>query len=377
MKKLIALFLGLTFLAACNSNNSLESKKTALAEKATQLDSLTAEIARLEKDIAQLDTTKTVVDEKLTPVTTLKISPQKFNHFLQLTGTVNSKENVLLSAESMGRVVSIPAKEGQRVRKGDVLVQLNAAALEEQMAEARSAYNLSKTTFERRERLWKDSIGSEIEYLNAETQYKGAKNRLGQVQAQLNNARIVSPINGRVDEITVNTGEFVAMGSPVVRVVDMNNLEIEADISEEYLGQVKTGDTVIVTVDALGLVQKQPIVFTGQYINPANRSFKIKVGLDNSDQLIKPNLLASLKIRDYQSAEALVVPASAIKQDLKGEYLFVLSPGAAEPTIAKRYIKKGYTFNDKSEIIEGLKPGDQVVINGYNQITAGDKVALK
>ena len=378
MRKLTPL-LALLFLAASCGNpsgdGSLADNKASLEEKKKELAELQAEIKTLEEKINSQDTTSKA--EKLTPVATKKVQTTTFNHYLQITGTVSSQENVLLSAESMGRVVSIPVKEGQKVSKGQTLVALNADALKEQLQEAQASYDLAKTTFKRRQRLWKDSIGSEIQYLNAQTQFKAAKNRLGQIKAQLDNATISSPINGRVDEITVNTGEFLAMGTPVVRVVDMENLEVEAEISEDYLGDIQVGDSVHVTIDALGLEQVQPVIFTSQYINPNNRSFKIKVKLNNSNQLIKPNLLASLRIRDYQNPAALAVPSMAIKQDLTGEYLFVIEQNNGENVVAKRYITKGLTSNDQTEVLEGLTPSDLVVTSGYNLVAAGQAVTLK
>ncbi len=378
MRKLTPL-LALLFLAASCGNpsgdGSLADNKASLEEKKKELAELQAEIKTLEEKIKSQDTTSKA--EKLTPVATKKVQTTTFNHYLQITGTVSSQENVLLSAESMGRVVSIPVKEGEKVSKGQTLVALNADALKEQLQEAQASYDLAKTTFKRRQRLWKDSIGSEIQYLNAQTQFKAAKNRLGQIKAQLDNSTISSPINGRVDEITVNTGEFLAMGTPVVRVVDMENLEVEAEISEDYLGDIQVGDSVHVTIDALGLEQVQPVIFTSQYINPNNRSFKIKVKLNNSNQLIKPNLLASLRIRDYQNPAALAVPSMAIKQDLTGEYLFVIEQNNGENVVAKRYITKGLTSNDQTEVLEGLTPSDLVVTSGYNLVAAGQAVTLK
>ena len=378
MRKLTPL-LALLFLAAScgkpSGDGSLADNKASLEEKKKELAELQAEIKTLEEKINSQDTTSKA--EKLTPVATKKVQTTTFNHYLQITGTVSSQENVLLSAESMGRVVSIPVKEGQKVSKGQTLVALNADALKEQLQEAQASYDLAKTTFKRRQRLWKDSIGSEIQYLNAQTQFKAAKNRLGQIKAQLDNSTISSPINGRVDEITVNTGEFLAMGTPVVRVVDMENLEVEAEISEDYLGDIQVGDSVHVTIDALGLEQVQPVIFTSQYINPNNRSFKIKVKLNNSNQLIKPNLLASLRIRDYQNPAALAVPSMAIKQDLTGEYLFVIEQNNGENVVAKRYITKGLTSNDQTEVLEGLTPSDLVVTSGYNLVAAGQAVTLK
>ena len=377
MKKLTAL-LSIGLLVACNSEpnivrlkRSLESKEKDLTALQNEIDSLTAQIARLDTSMG------TGKVEKLVPVEVRDMTARNFEHFVRLSATVSSKENVLLSAESNGRVVSIEAKEGTRVRKGDVILRLESDFIVGQLQEAEAAFKLAETTYNRRARLWKDSIGSEIEYLSAETNYKAASNRLKQVQAQYDNTFVKAPVNGTVDGINVNEGEFVGAGVPVARVVDLSNLELETEISERYLKSVKKGDYVNVSIPALGLNQDEKIIFTSQYINPENRSFMIKVGLSNSNSLIKPNLLAELRFRDYQNPEALVVPSMAILKDLKGDYVYTVVDGEEGSLAKKKYIERGASFSDETEILGGLSAGDLVVVAGYNSINDGQIVDLQ
>lgn len=376
MKKLSAiLFLGI--LVACNQNpEDLASLQTSLKEKQNELKSLTETIDSLEAQIARLDTTE-VKAEKLVPVEALLIEERPFEHFVRLSGTITSKENVLLSAESNGRVVEITAKEGDRVRKGDVIMRLESDFIEGQLQEAKAAFKLAKTTFERRARLWKDSIGSEIEYLSAETNFKASENRLKQVRAQYDNTFVKAPVSGTLDAINVNEGEFVAPGAPVARVVDLSNLELETELSESYLTAVKVGDEVEVNIPALGLSQSEKVIFTSQYINPANRSFTIKVSLNNGNALIKPNLLAEINLKDYAKESALVVPGLAIQKDLKGDYVFLAVQSAEGTHIKKAYLELGKSFGEETEVLKGLSFGDRVVIAGYNEINDGQLVDLQ
>lgn len=376
MKKSTLIILSLALLSACQpKEEGLEAKKAKLEEKEKALADLQGEIKTLRAELLAIDTTAT--EESLTPVSIMELQPKAFSHFVGVTGTISSDENVLLSAETNGRVVSIPVKEGQMVSRGQTLVKINSEAIESQLAEARAAFNLAETTFERRKRLWNDSIGSEIEFLNAKTNFEASKNRLGQLRAMYDNSIIKAPVGGKVDEISVNVGEFVGAGVPVVRVIDMDNLEVEAELSENYLSNVKVGDSVLVKIPALGLEQMQPITFAGQYINPDNRSFKIKVDLDNKSKLLKPNLLAELNIQDYKNSEALVVPAIAIKQDLKGRYVYVVKTNGNVSRVEKRYVKAGRSFSDETEILNGLETGDSVITAGFNQVSAGEKVVIK
>ncbi len=377
MKKVIYIFTAISLFAACNQEPSLEDLKGELSTAQEEMGTLQVTIDSLEKKIAKLDTNRVAEPVKLVPVQVSTIAKQNFEHFVKVSGLVSSKQNVMLSAEGNGRVISIDAQEGDRVRAGQVIIRLENDFISSQLAEAKAAYKLAKTTFERRARLWKDSIGSEIEYLNAETNFLSSKDRLAQVEAQLENSKIIAPVSGVVDNINVNKGEFVGVGTPVVRIVDLYNLEVETDLSENYLKSIKKGDPVQVNIPALGLNQEEKIIFTSQYIKPENRSFTVKVALDNKNQMIKPNLLAELTFKDYQNDSAFVVPSIAVKKDLKGNYVYTVISDAKGNVVKKRYITTGYSFSDKSEITSGLSAGEQVIIAGFNEVSEGQEVSVQ
>jgi RND family efflux transporter MFP subunit len=290
---------------------------------------------------------------------------------------VSSKENVVLSAEGNGRVVSIAAKEGDKVRKGQTILRLESDFIEGQLKEAEAAFKLAKTTYERRARLWKDSIGSEIEFLNSETNFQAAQNRLKQVQAQYENTFVKAPVNGTLDLVRVNEGEFVGPGTPVARVVDLSNLELETDLSENYLKSVQVGDSVEVRIPSLGLRQMEKVIFASQFINPENRSFTIKVGLNNNNELIKPNLLAELRLKDYENESAFVVPNMAVLKDLKGDYVYLAQEEEGQKVARKRYVKLGRSFGELTEIKEGLESGLSVIVVGASSVSEGQQIDIQ
>ncbi len=376
MKKIAILSLTLLAFACGEDANSLEAKQALLEKKKSEVSALQGEIKSLKSEIAKMDTTTT--KEVATYVEVTEAKTTNFKHYLELTGTITSKENIMVSAEANGRVIGVPGKEGQRVTKGTILVRLENEAISNQLAEAQSGYELAKTTWEKRKRLWEENkIGSEIEYLQAKNTFQGAKNRVGVLQTQYNNSNIKAPITGTVDDIQVNEGEFISTGTPVVRVVDLERVEIEAELSEEYLRDVKKGDTVLVKIPSLGIEQKERVEFVGQVINPANRSFTVKVAVDNKDKKIKPNVLANLMINDYENPEALTVQSIAIRRDLKGDFVFVAAGNDGNLTAEKRYVKTGKSFGNKTEILEGVSAGDKVVTAGFNQIGLGSTLTTK
>lgn len=377
MKKVIYIISAISLFVACNQKPSLESLRGDLSVAKEEMKALQTSIDSLEKNIILLDTNKMAEPAKLVPVKIQALVSENFEHFVKVSGLVGSKQNVLLSAEGNGRVISIDVKEGDPVRAGQVIIRLESDIVTNQLSEAKLGYQLAKTTFERRARLWKENIGSEIEYLNAETNFLSSKDRLAQVEAQLKNTMIIAPVSGVVDNINVNTGEFVGVGTPVVRIIDLNNLEVETDLSENYLKAVKKGDPVKVSIPALGLNQEEKIIFLSQYIKPENRSFTVKVALNNQSELIKPNLLAELTFRDYNNAEAFVIPSISVKKDLKGNYVYTVVNTDGENRVNKRYIITGYSFSDKSEITSGLIAGEKVIIAGFNEVSEGQKVSVQ
>jgi membrane fusion protein (multidrug efflux system) len=377
MKKVIYIISAISLFVACNQKPSLESLRGDLSVAKEEMKALQTSIDSLEKNIIILDTNKMAEPAKLVPVKIQALVSENFEHFVKVSGLVGSKQNVLLSAEGNGRVISIDIKEGDPVRAGQVIIRLESDIVTNQLSEAKLGYQLAKTTFERRARLWKENIGSEIEYLNAETNFLSSKDRLAQVEAQLKNTMIIAPVSGVVDNINVNTGEFVGVGTPVVRIIDLNNLEVETDLSENYLKAVKKGDPVKVSIPALGLNQEEKIIFLSQYIKPENRSFTVKVALNNQSELIKPNLLAELTFRDYNNAEAFVIPSISVKKDLKGNYVYTVVNTDGENRVNKRYIITGYSFSDKSEITSGLIAGEKVIIAGFNEVSEGQKVSVQ
>lgn len=375
MKKTLIIALSI-FAASCANQeaNTLEEKQALLGTKESELASLQQEIETLKEEISEMDTTASNV---ATVVKVAELKKKGFNHFVELTGTVTSKENIMISAEAGGRVVEVTAEEGQKVSKGQILVRIENEAVGNQLAEAKTAYELAETTYKKRKNLWDQNIGSEIEYLQAKSNYESTKSRYAQVQTQYDNTMIKAPINGSVDVIEVNKGEFVSIGMPIVRVVDLARVEIEAELSEQYMSNVHTGDSVEVKIPALGVQLTAPVTFVSQVINPNNRSFKVKVNLDNKNGLIKPNVLANLMIRDYQNQEAIVVPSKVITKDLKGDFVYVASNDNGEVKAEKKYIKKGRSSGPDTEIESGLQAGDKIITDGYNQVNNGEIISVQ
>ncbi len=375
MKKLATLiFLGL--LASCQEPADLAAKQAELKEKQNSMSELREEIAKLKEEIAALDTTADT--ERFVRVKVEEVSRGRFEHFVEITGTVTSEQNIMISAEANGRITSIKVKEGEKVSKGQVLIAIDNEAEQRQLEEAQAVYDLAKTTYEKRKNLWDQSIGSEINYLQAKNNFETANSRLEQARKRFESTLITSPINGNVDNIEVNLGEMISMGTPAIRVVDVNNVDIEAELSENYLTSVRKGDSVKVTIPAVGYERMSEVRFVSQVINPNNRSFLIKVAIDNENGLIKPNILANMMIRDYANDTAVVVPSRAIGKDLRGDFVFVATADENGVKRAqKHYVQRGTSFGAETEIISGVDEGDQIITAGSEEVNQNAAISIQ
>ena len=377
MKKIILLSVLSLILFACGkgekeqSIDSLISSKNvkALQEKKVALQ---AEIATIEEALATLDVK---VDEALVGVTTVKDTV--FNHYLEVQGNVDTKENIVIQPEYSGTLTSLTVKAGQRVSKGQILGRVDDAGMSQQLASAENQYQLAKTTYERQKNLWDKKIGSEIQYLQAQTQMVSAQKAVSQIKAQLSKTVIRAPFSGTIDEVFVEKGEVVAPSPQgLMRIVNLGNMYVSTTIPESYIGKLKVGDNVDVFLTSLGKTYKGKVRQVGSFINPNNRSFGIEVSVPNPENLLRPNQVAKLKIIDYVSKDAIVVPTGVIQEDANhDQFVFVVEGSNGKTGKAKKVVvTTGKSSDNVTEILSGLSANDVIVTDGVNNISEGMKL---
>lgn len=349
-----------------NSTN-LEKIRTKKEQLDLKQQELSNQIALLNARISVLDTTK-----KIPLISAFKVQEEVFDHYLEIQGDVKTKQNILIYPEMSGLLEAVYVKDGQAVVKGQILAKIDDAGMEQQLAQLEASAKLAKTTFERQERLWKQKIGSEIQYLQAETNYLTQKNAVAQLKQQLEKSMITAPFSGIIDEVFKEVGAVVApsQGGEVFRIVNLQNMYIETEVPESYLKEVTKGKNVVVSFPILGNSLQTTIRQVSHYINPANRTFKIEVGVPNADKKVKPNLTAKLKINDYSNKKALLIPQNIISENAAGEqYVFVVTEinkgiGKAKKVI----ITTGKTQGDVIEVLSGLVPGDTLISEGARSV---------
>ena len=377
MKKTLVIISLSILLFSCGKKENVQSIETLIEAKDTKglqqkKVSLQAEITKIEEALAILDVKK---EEALVTVAALKDTI--FSHYLEIQGSVDTKQNILVQPEYSGILTSLTVKAGQQVAKGQILGRVDDAGMTQQLGNAENQYALAKTTFERQKNLWDKKIGSEIQYLQAQTQMISAQKGVAQIRAQLAKTVIRAPFSGTIDDVFVEKGQVVAPSAQgLMRIVNLGNMFVSTSVPETYIGKLKVGTEVDVYLTSLGKTYKGKVRQIGNFVNPSNRSFGIEVSVPNPENLLRPNQVAKLKITDYVNKNAIVVPTGIIQEDNKGnKYIYVVEGSNEKTGTAKKIIVEvGKSSDNVTEILSGLSANDIIVIDGVNNISEGMKL---
>ncbi|MEH6618483.1 efflux RND transporter periplasmic adaptor subunit [Maribacter arcticus] len=387
MKKVIVLLIATISVFSCGSGDQSVSgiiEKRNLEEIRAKKNEITLQQNVIEAQLKSLDSAIAILgnDEKLPLVNTLTAKKEVFNHYLELQGDVSTKQNVLIYPEMAGTLQKVYVNEGDRVSKGQLLATIDDGGMSSQLSQLKSQATLAKTTFERQERLWKQNIGSEIQYLQAKTNYESSENIVSQAQSQLGKSSIRAPFSGIIDNVIKDQGTVVApgQGSEVFRLVNLSDMFIEVEVPETYLGSVVKGKEALVYFPVLGDSITTKIRETGNFINPSNRSFEVEIPVPNKEGKIKPNLTAKVNLNDYTNENAILIPTSIISENAEGDqYVFVaMEPNADNEAVVKRIIiSTGKTQGAKIEVLTGLEDGNLIIKEGARSVKDGQKVKIK
>ncbi|WP_373495258.1 efflux RND transporter periplasmic adaptor subunit [Aquiflexum sp.] len=364
------LIIGLVFLAtSCGQKDELSQKKDDLAKMKQEAALLRTSIESLEKEIGALDPEFGLSNRKSVLITTIRPEKGHFEHFVEVTGSVLSKKDVNISGEVSGRIQEVSASEGMRVNKGQVLARVDAETIQRNMEEVEKQLELASIIFEKQERLWKQQIGTEVQFLEAKNRKESLEKNLSSLRTQESRTMVRAPFNGTVEEVLVRAGELVQPGTPLFHFVGDSDLFVEADVSERYIGVLNKGDSVEIHFPSVNENFKTKVTAVGGVINQNNRTFKVEVVLPNLP-FAKPNMLSVLRIRDYENENVVSIPNYLILQDNRGDYVFTVEDDMSK----KRYVKRGMIYKEVSEILEGLSGNEVLIDKGFREV--GDNFSV-
>ena len=385
MKKTIISLSFSLLLMACGQEtekavSSITVNKGTLDELQIQKANYTLQIKELTLALDSLNQKleKMSGGQKRVLVTALEIKSQIFNHTIEIQANIKTRQNLQLFPEFGGRLNQILVKEGQEVKKGTLLAVIDDAGLQDQLDQMKLQLQLVKTTFERTQRLWDQKIGSEMMYLEAKTRFKSQQKQVAQMRNQLSKTRIYAPFSGVIDEIIALKGSALTPGmTPIMRIVNLDNMYVESDVPENYLANITKGSFAKVSIPVLNETQNTLVRQTGNFIQPNNRTFRVEAPIKNPTGMIKPNLNARISIVDYSNPEALMIPFRVIRENAKGDsFVFILTGQEQdnEYITEQRFVTLGMSKNELVEITKGLNTEDLIVDEGVSLLVTGQKV---
>jgi membrane fusion protein (multidrug efflux system) len=385
MNKIYTLLL-IIIISGCNSSRNasidsliesgdLEELKKRKKEYVDAMNTMKVELNEINNGISLLDE-----NERLTLVSKYEIQQTIFNTYIEAQANLKTRKNVLILPEFQGTLEKVFVSEGQKVKKGQLLAEINDSGLNEQYEQMVIQAEFAKENFERTQRLWDNNIGSEMQYLKSKTDYEASKKMVDQMKDRLSKTKIYAPFDGEIDEIISNVGSNLIPGvSQILRLVNLDIIYAESFVSEKYISFIGEGTEAIVQIPLLNMEYRSSVNQTGNFINPSNRTFRIEVPVENFDNRIKQNLDAKIKINIYKKDDAIVIPLRIVREDALGKnFVYVMSEDNKEGVYltSKQFITLGNKNEDKVEVTEGLDLGDIVVLEGAYSVEDSQRVKL-
>ncbi len=356
------------FAVACGSS---VDKKAELAKLKKQHDELAVKIKKLESELQIGDSaTKT----KVTSVSVTEAKVQEFNHYLEVQGKVDGEDNIAVSAQMAGAITAVFVKEGDAVRKGQTLAQIDNSVMQQQIASTKQQLEFATNLYNKQKALWDKQIGSEVQYLTAKNNKENLEKALATLNDQLEMTRIKSPINGSVEEVNLKVGQMASPGLPAVRVVNFSTVKVVAEIAEAYAPKIKPGNKVIVFFPDFNTEVNSTIRFTSKYINPVNRTFVSEVRLGPSNVQYRANMMAVVRINDYHNPSAFTIPVTLVRETSEGKYIYVAKQENGKLVARRLPVTVGSTYNGLAEITAGITAGDKIITTGFNSLIDGELI---
>lgn len=369
MRNILFIMLSVSLLFACGKGadtSTLEGKKAKLTQLKSDAAKIKDEIAKLETEIEKEEPSSK--KERVIAITSVPIVPETFTHSIDIQGTVKSEDEQMITPSGMGTVKRVLIKAGDYVKTGQAIGYLDDAIMAQSISQVETQLNFARQNFEKLDRLWKQGIGTEVQLLGAKTQVEALEKQIATMNEQKAMSVVRAPKSGTIDEVYAKVGMPGAPGAPFAKLVNKSGMKVEADIAEGYAGKIRKGNSVLLNFPDINKEIKASIGYVSQTINALNRTYRVDIPIAGNDYI--PNMVSVIKVIDYQKANAVVVPINSIQKSEKGDYVMLAENGVAK----KAMIKVGQTYNDKAEVLSGLKAGDNLITVGFQDLNEGDAV---
>ncbi|MEM8523983.1 MAG: efflux RND transporter periplasmic adaptor subunit [Bacteroidota bacterium] len=382
MRNIITLLAVALFLASCGGG----TERVNLEEQPVTVlrDSLRAKQSRYQALAKDIESLKTLIENKdpsakkrLPVVTTQMVERSDFAHYTDVQGSVEAEDLVSVSSETGGRIVDLKIQEGQSVRKGQLVAKVDLEQVEKQIAELETQLELANDLYDRQKRLWDQEIGSEVQFLQAKNNKERLEKSLESIKLQLSKEEVYAPISGIVEMLILNAGEIAAPGAPIAQILNTSKVKIVADVPETLIRAVNRGQRVVASIPALDWEKEVRITDLGRTIDKTNRTLKVEAAISNNGR-IKPNLLATMRIKDKEEKDVVTIPLELVQQEVGGDkYVMVKAQGDESAIAQKVFVKTGESYDGNVVIEEGLKGGEEIIVKGSRSLNDGQGIEVQ
>lgn len=370
MKNLLLLLAVVSIISACNSSGAGD-KKAKLDSLKKEHQALTDEIKKLEEEIRKEG--GGVTNERTMLVAVAEAKPQPFTHYIELQGTVDAEDNVNVTPQMPGVIQQIYVKVGQQVSRGHVMAALDGSTINAQLETVKKNWELANTLYEKQKALWEQHIGTEVQYLTAKNQKESLEKQMASLNEQYELTKLISPINGIVDAVDIKIGQVASPGYSGIRVVNFSNLTVKGQVSETYSALVNQGDKVKIYFPDLNKEIESAVSYASKVINAESRSFTVEAKLTGKDNY-KPNMIAMMKIQDYENPAAFMFPVNLIQKSSESDFIYVAVEENGRKIAKRQPVSVGRIYGGQAEIITGINAGDKVITVGYQDLVSGQAI---
>jgi len=373
----IVMLAGIVFLSSCGAstkqeNKSLTEKKAELAKLKQQQDKLNSDILRVETEIAAMDSTFGV-KPKLVNIT--KLATENFTHYIDLQGKITTRNIYTLAPRGQGgQVKAVYVKEGDYVKKGQLLLKLDDAVMLENLKQMETQLDYLKDIYNRQKNLWDQKIGTEVQLITDKNNVDNMERQIASTKEQWSYSNVYAEASGVVETVTIHVGEaFTGSPAATISIVNPDDLKAVVEVPENYLTSAKKGTPVVIEIPDLNKRFNSTISLVSQLISSNSRAFTAEAKVPSGHDL-KPNLVALVKIQDYAASNVIVIPMTTLQTDETGKYVFVLTNQNGKPVAKKRNVTAGSVYGEKIEIKQGLQVGDQLISEGFQGLYDGQSI---
>lgn len=372
---LLVLAISIIYMVSCKSKDAADPSM----DKQAKLTTLKTQIATLEKEAnaleAELNPAGKTVRTKLVGVTTFPQST--FKNYIDLQGAVTADQDLFVNSKMAGTATQILIKTGDRVTRGQTLVHLDDALIQQGLAELETQLAFATNLYDKQKALWDQKLGTEVQYLGAKNNKESIEKRIATTKEQWQMSKVTAPISGVIDEVMIKPGQMISPGIPIARLVNFSKLKITAEVPESYAGRIKPGNAIKIYFPDIQKEFDSRITYVSPIINQVNRTFKAEAALPANMNGVLPNMISIIKILDYSNDKAFILPINLLQKDHEGDFVMVADSTTEGWIAGKQPVSIGRYYNDQVEIKSGINPNQQVITLGYQDLVAGEKLRLQ